>query len=163
VLTNKQGAAQAQFKQAAVSKQGAATNLSSHLHTIDPQAGCAVTVLLLQVFDVATGRQLTLLSQGHFDMVTACVYSPHTGQLWSAGMDGAVLAWEPWQPPDQEPEENSTSRSDWWLAAAAGGRGSLPQQGTQAVQIAGRAAAGAGVLRRMAVADVDAWSDDDDI
>lgn len=120
-------------------------------------------LLVLQVFDVATGHQLALLSQGHFDLVTACVYSPRTGQLWSAGMDGAVLAWEPWQSPDDEAEEEGgICRSDWWLASAGGGGGYRPQQGPQASQTArsAPAAAGAGVRRRI-VADVDEWSDDD--
>lgn len=105
----------------------------------------------LQVFDIALGQQITLLSQGHYDTVTACVYSPLTNQLYSCGIDGALLAWEPWN--DEvvaNPQQQQYYGMDYWLAAAAGRRvAQLAQSDTAAPAVS-------------VAADVDAWSEDDE-
>jgi WD40 repeat protein len=49
----------------------------------------------VQVYEVATGAPLHQLRQGHFEPVTACAWSALTGQLYTSGSDGAVLAWAP--------------------------------------------------------------------
>ena len=102
----------------------------------------------MQVFDIALGQQIALLCQGHYDTVTACVYSPLTNQLYSCGIDGALLAWEPWKDEPAvvpQPQLQQHHGLDYWLAAAAGRRA------------APSAAVGAGPA-----ADIDAWSDDDE-
>ena len=43
--------------------------------------------------DTATGKRLSKLS-GHYDRVTACVYNPACGELYSASLDGNILLWE---------------------------------------------------------------------
>lgn len=98
-----------------------------------------------------TGQQVALLSQGHYDTVTACVYSPLTNQLYSCGIDGAILAWEPWkeEPVDEYQQQQQPHQMDWWLAAAAGRR--VPAAEHRAAPVAATA-----------VADVDAWTDDDE-
>jgi len=87
----------------------------------------------VQVFDVATGALLARLRQGHFESVTACVWGALTQQLYTAGSDGAVLAWAPRVEVPIEDEE--------WVG--------WQQQG-----------GGRGVYPEWAVVDEDAWSDD---
>jgi hypothetical protein len=82
------------------------------------------------VFGVATGAPLARLTQGHFEPVTACVWGAATQQLYTAGSDGAVLAWAPSVRAELEDEER-------W--GGAGGAEALPA---------------------WAVVDEDAWSDD---
>ncbi|KAF8058843.1 ATCSA-1 [Scenedesmus sp. PABB004] len=115
----------------------------------------------VQVFDVQSGAEVALLSQGHYDAVTACAYSPRTGQLWSAGADGAVLAWEPWRGADAPDEEDGADARaqqeqagpgpDWWMAAASSRRRAA----------APPAAAAAAAAPRRTAPDIDAWSDDE--
>ena len=87
----------------------------------------------VNVFDLATGAPLARLKQGHFEPVTACAWSPLTQQLYTAGCDGAVLAWAPHVEAPVEDDE----RAGW---ARGGGGGGRPD---------------------WAVVDEDAWSDDD--
>lgn len=47
------------------------------------------------MYDVASGALLTRLRQAHFEAVNACAWSPLTQQLYTAGSDGALLAWAP--------------------------------------------------------------------
>lgn len=123
----------------------------------------------LQVFDIATGQDLALLSQGHYDTVTACTYSPHTRHLWSTGLDGAILAWSPYTLPELEIQASTNHYMDSWLAAATAGRGRQQQgatSGTAAAAAAGEVqASGVGGRRagRSAPLDVDYWSDDEEV
>jgi len=114
-----------------------------------------------QVFDVTSGHEMTVLSQGHYDTVTACVYSPKTGHLWSTGLDGAVLAWSPWTQREQDVSAPSAHYMDAWLAAAAGGRGR--QQLQQQQQGDEGSGSGGNRVSRTALPDVDFWSDDDEL
>jgi predicted phage tail protein len=119
-----------------------------------------------QVFDIASGEQLALLSQGHYDTVTACAYSPHTQQLFSAATDGVVLVWEPWTELDAEAGDAAAAAidaaghldRDWWLAAASGRR---QQQQQQQQQPSGTYPRAARAASRLIAADIDAWSEDD--
>jgi hypothetical protein len=120
----------------------------------------------VQVFDIATGEQLALLSQGHYDTVTACAYSPHSQQLFTAATDGVVLVWEPWTQPDEDHAGAAAAAvagtagsldPDWWLAAASGRRQKQQQQQ------GGVAAAAARAASRPVAADIDAWSEDEDM
>lgn len=112
-----------------------------------------------QVFDIMSGQQLTLLTQGHYDTVTAAVYSPLTGHLWSTGLDGAVLAWAPWTfPADPEPQAPE-HYMDAWLAAATAGRGRQQRQ----FAVAGGGAAAGQQGSKAPLPDVDFWSDDEDL
>ena len=126
--------------------------------------------MIPQVFDTTTGHELALLSQGHCDTVTACVYSPKTGHLWSTSLDGAVLAWAPWTQPEQEQDTATPHYLDSWLAAAAGGRGrqqhQQQQQGGGGHRGSGRVAAvvtGNVGGRARALPDIDFWSDDEEL
>lgn len=119
---------------------------------------------------MSTGQEVALLSQGHYDTVTACVYSPNTGHLWSSGLDGAVLAWSPYTLPELETQPITTHYMDSWLAAATAGRGrqQLAASGSAAGAAAGVPQAGAGDsgggrAGRAALPDVDYWSDDEDL
>lgn len=117
----------------------------------------------MQVLDVATGQELALLSQGHYDAVTACAYSPITGHLWSTGLDGALLAWAPKTLPDAQPAQPAPHYLDSWLAAATAGRGRQQEQQRQGLASGGSsvAAAAAGSSGRAVLPDVDCWSDDE--
>lgn len=44
---------------------------------------------------MSSGALLTRLKQGHFEAATAAAWSPLTQQLYTAGSDGAILAWAP--------------------------------------------------------------------
>lgn len=119
----------------------------------------------VQVLDVHSGQQLALLSQGHYDAVCACAFSPSTGRLWSAGLDGAVLAWEP-RPQDGHGDEGGAGghAMDTWLAAAAAGRGSSRHHQHHAASNAA-GAGGTGGRRaggRAPLPDIDFWSDDEE-
>lgn len=134
-----------------------------------PDVSClhAVTCALPQVFDIASGQELALLSQGHYDTVTACIYSPHTGHLWSTGLDGAILAWSPYTLPEPETQASTNHYMDSWLAAATAGRGrqQQQQQGRAAAAAGGVQASGGSGRRagRSALLDVDYWSEDEDL
>lgn len=110
---------------------------------------------VLQVFNTLTGQQTALLSQGHYDTVTGCVYSPLTDQLFSCGIDGALLTWEPWrdEPETKAQQYQQPHQRDWWLAAAAG---------RSLAGVIGAVPAPAAVPVAPA-ADIDAWSDEDDV
>lgn len=115
--------------------------------------------------DVATGQELALLSQGHYDTITCCAYSPITGHLWSAGLDGAILAWGPRPLPDAPPA-HAASYVDDWLASATAGRGRQRQGGDDSRGLAAAAAAAGSGGRaggKAALPDVDFWSDDDEL
>jgi hypothetical protein len=119
----------------------------------------------VQVLDTATGEELRVLGQGHYDTITSCVYSPLTGHLWSTGLDGAVLAWCPYTLRDPQPEPTSQHYMDSWLAAAAAGRGR--QQGVggsngMAAVAAGGGAGGSSGGRRVGLPDVDCWSEEEE-
>jgi hypothetical protein len=114
-----------------------------------------------QVIDIASGEQLALLNQGHYDTVTACAYSPNTQQLFSAATDGVVLVWEPWTQPDTDADAAAGDAAgqvdrDWWLAAASGRR-------QQQQQPSGPATSGARAASRRTAADIDAWSEEEGI
>jgi hypothetical protein len=124
---------------------------------------------------VLTGRRIALLDQGHYGVVMAAVFCETTGQLWTAGFDGALLVWEPrcgndlcsssWSAsavsPATRPELTAAagtagSRStpldpDWWLAAATGRRRQQQQQQATTAQRS---------ERRVAL-DVDNWTDEE--
>jgi hypothetical protein len=124
-----------------------------------PYKGLCI-LLQLQVFDIASGEQLALLNQGHYDTVTACAYSPNTQQLFSAATDGVVLVWEPWTQPDTAADAAASDAAgqvdrDWWLAAASGRRQQQQQQPS------GPATVGARAANRPTAADIDAWSEDE--
>lgn len=97
---------------------------------------CAALAALCwaQVFHVATGALLTQLRQGHFEPITACAWSALTQQLYTAGSDGAVLAWAPRVAVPIEEDELLS-----WRARNGGSGGGLPD---------------------WAIVDEDAWSDD---
>lgn len=114
----------------------------------------------MQVFDIATGQELALLSQGHYDTVTACVFSPLTGHLWSTGLDGMILAWCPDTQPDIDAQPTTSHYLDTWLPAAAAGRG-RQRQDQEGTGGGTAAAAGLRARGRAALPDVDFWSDDE--
>jgi DNA excision repair protein ERCC-8 len=49
----------------------------------------------LQIFDTQGGRQIKVLSGGHFESVNACVWNSLTQELYSGGGDRAILTWAP--------------------------------------------------------------------
>jgi hypothetical protein len=112
----------------------------------------------VQVFDTHSGQALAQLRMGHYDAVTACVYAPNTGRLWSAGLDGAVLAWEPRPQKAPAPQATTGHALDAWLAAAACGRGSSSSSRLQAAGTAGNTSRAA---TRAPLPDIDFWSDDE--
>lgn len=121
---------------------------------------CCALLLCLQVFDIASGEQVALLSQGHYDTVTACAYSPHSQQLFSAATDGVLLVWEPWTQPDADGSGGAAAADvaghldrDWWMAAASGRR-------QQQQQPSGLAFGSARAASRPTAADIDAWSEE---
>jgi hypothetical protein len=120
------------------------------------------------VLATVSGEELGVLGQGHYDTVTACVYSPLTGHLWSTGLDGAVLAWCPYTLRDPQPQPTSHHYMDAWLAAAAAGRGrqqgmagSSGNNSVAAVAAGGRAVGSSGD-HRVGLPDLDCWSEEEE-
>jgi WD40 repeat protein len=48
----------------------------------------------MQVYDVIKGHQVATLRSGHFESITSCQWVASLQRLFSAGCDGAIVAWE---------------------------------------------------------------------
>lgn len=60
---------------------------------------CLCAAVCMQVYDVMKGHQVATLRSGHFDSINSCQWVPTLQRLFSAGCDGAIVAWE--APPGQ--------------------------------------------------------------
>lgn len=68
----------------------------------------------IQVYDVLSGRLLSSLAHGHYDLVNCCAYNADLEELYSGANDNRILAWQVSPPPDDAEDEAEGGEADDW-------------------------------------------------